>query len=201
MAPPDEEKISIDVPPLPSVSQQLNGHYGADGKTETTSSSVFLHIPVGRLVAISIISWGLYESYWIYKNWRYIKERDNLDIRPLWRGVFGIFYCYGILKSIQGDRETNAIERAAFSAGGLATGWIILLLLSSAFGRADDVGVAKLGVIISFLSFLFFVPVQNYINRVNTRNNPNSSYNTWSAGHIVCIVIGALYWLVFLAAQ
>ena len=53
-----------------------------------TPRPLFLHIPVPRLILLSIASCGLYEAYWIYKNWRYIKERDGLNIRPFWRGVF-----------------------------------------------------------------------------------------------------------------
>ena len=27
------------------------------------------------------------DGYWIYKNWRYVKERDGLQIVPVWRGM------------------------------------------------------------------------------------------------------------------
>ena len=37
--------------------------------------SLFLHIPIARLILLSIASAGLYELYWIYKNWWYIKQR------------------------------------------------------------------------------------------------------------------------------
>lgn len=166
----------------------------------TSAGPMFLHIPVGRLVFMSIISWGLYEAYWMYKNWRYLKERDGLKILPFWRSFFfGIFYCYGMLKAIRNDPKSNAIEQASFSAGGLATGWIILVFLGFVLGKADDIGVNMLGMIISFPSFLFFAPVQNYINRVNAKLSPRPAYNPWSAGHIVCLVLGILIWVLVLA--
>ncbi|HUT25652.1 MAG TPA: DUF4339 domain-containing protein [Sumerlaeia bacterium] len=181
-------------PPLPKPPAQP-----AVAAQIISSGPMFLYIPVGRLVFMSIISSGLYEVYWIYKNWRYLKKRDGLSIHPFWRGIFGIFYCHGILKGIRNDQETNALEQATFSAGGLATGWIILILLGNALGRADDIGVNVLGMIVSFPSFLFFVPVQNYINRVNAKLSPKPAYNPWSAGHIVCLVLGILIWLLVLA--
>lgn len=170
-------------------------------RSATPPRPMFLHVPVGRLVFMCIISFGLYEAYWIYKNWRYVKERDRLEILPFWRGIFGIFFVHGILKTIRNDEQTNRLEQATFSAGGLATGWIILVLLGKALGRADDIGLNLLGMIIAFPSFLFFVPVQNYINRVNAKLDPQPAHTPWSAGHIVCLVLGITFWALILAGM
>ncbi len=181
-APPDEEKITV----------QKSDSILYD------TSNIFLYIPISRLIILSIISFGFYEAYWIYKNWRYLKDRDGLQIQPFWRGVFGIFYCYSILKFIYNDQITNKYERAKFSAGGLATGWIILRLLGNVLGRADDISINILGLIIAFPTFLFFVPVQNYINRVNSIKQPRPDYNSWSAGHLLCLFIGSIIWIFWL---
>jgi hypothetical protein len=197
MAPPDEEKISLagEVPSAPREVGAVQPHPIATG------SPMFLYIPVSRLVVMSIVSMGLYEMYWIYRNWRYLKERDGLKIQPFWRGWFGIFYCHSILKAILTDRQTNAIEKASFSAGGLATGWIILVILGSAIGRSNEAAVSFLGTLISLPSFLFFLPVQNHINRVNDRISPRPPYKSWSAGHTVCLVWGIIIWLLILAGM
>jgi len=181
-APLEEEKISV----------QMNDISSGD------TTPIFLYIPLSRLIFMSIISFGLYESYWIYKNWRYLKERDNLQIQPFWRGIFGIFYCHSLLKFIHNDLIANTYEKAKFSAGWLATEWIILNLLGNALGRADDIGANLLGLIISFPTFLFFVPVQNYINSVNEMKRCKPQYNSWSSGHILCLVIGLIIWLIYL---
>ena len=156
------------------------------GETFSTSQPIFLHIPVVRLVFMSIISLGLYEAYWIYKNWRYLKERDGLKIRPFWRGILGVFFCYGLLRSIRNDRQTNALEQATFSAGGLAAGWIICVLLGNAL------------VFIAMLSFIFFIPVQSYINRVNAKLYQRPEFTQWSLGHTVCLVLGIVIWVLVL---
>lgn len=181
-------------PPIPTIAPAP-----AAQPATTPSGPMFLHIPIGRLVFMSIISPGLYEAYWIYKNWRYVKERDGLKIHPFWRGIFGIFFIHGILKTIRNDEQTNRLEKATFSPGGLAAGWIILTLLGNALGRADDIGVNLLGMLIAFPSFLFLVPVQNYINRVNAKLNPKPTYTPWSAGHVVCLIIGIIFWLLIMA--
>lgn len=156
------------------------------------ASPMFLHIPVSRLILMSILSCGLYEIYWIYKNWRYLKERDGTKIRPFWRGWFGIFYCHSLLKTIHQDQELTQVEQPSFSPSGLATGWVVLLIVANIVGRAPG----AIASIISFVipSFLCFVPVQNYINSVNTKKNPNAPHSKWSAGHTVCLIFGIVIW-------
>jgi hypothetical protein len=163
------------------------------------TGSKYLYIPVSRLVIMSMFTLGLYEAYWIYKNWRYIKERDKLNIQPFWRGIFGVFFCHSLLKAIHDDSEVNNIQKAEFPAAGLATGWVALMILGNIFGRVDSVAANWLGMLIAFPSFLFFVPVQNYINKVNDTIHPRPEYYGWSSGHSVCLVVGILFLLLIIA--
>lgn len=160
--------------------------------TMTTPKPLFLHISIGRLILLSIASCGLYEAYWIYKNWRYIKERSGLDISPFWRGIFGIFYCHGLLKKIHGDSQANGIQKPSFSPGGLAIVWITLIILANLVGRAPG----ALASVVSFVipSYLCLVPVQNYINSVEEKRSPGARQYGWSAGHVVCLAFGLIVW-------
>jgi hypothetical protein len=162
------------------------------------SAPLFLHIPIARLILLSIASCGLYEMYWIYKNWRYIKEREGLNIRPFWRGIFGIFFCHSLLRRIHDDTEARAAQNPSFPPGRLATGWVILVILANIIGRAPG----PLASIISFVvpSYLLFVPVQNHINAGTQKINPTLPHYKWSSGHIICLVIGLLIWTMTLLA-
>ena len=160
------------------------------------ATPLFLHIPVSRLILMSIVSCHLYEAYWIYKNWRYVKERDNLDIHPFWRGFFGIFYCHSLLRSINEDKEARSVQVPSFSPGGLATGWVVLLIISNVVGRAPGMAISIISVFIP--SFLCLVPVQNYVNSVSARRSPGQPYYRWSSGHVVCLVFGVIIWALLL---
>ncbi|MBI5777965.1 MAG: hypothetical protein HZA49_00725 [Planctomycetes bacterium] len=70
----------------------MNEYLAVDNQAEPKPEPLFLYIPISRLILLSILSFSLYEFYWIYKNWRYIKEREGLEIKPFWRGFFGIFF-------------------------------------------------------------------------------------------------------------
>ena len=157
---------------------------------------LFLRIPISRLILVSILSFSLYEAYWMYKNWRYIKERDGLAIRPFWRGVFGIFFCHSLLRRIDEDTEARSVGLPTFPAGQLATGWVVLIVISNLVSRVP--GVAS-SVISAFIpSFLCFVPVQKYVNSVEERRLPNQKPYGWSAGQILCVVIGVAIWALLL---
>ncbi len=159
-----------------------------------TKDSKLLYIPVSRLVIMGIITLGLYEAYWIYKNWKYFKERDKLDIQPFWRGIFGLFFCHSLFNSIKNDSEVNTIRKAEFSASRLATAWVIFVILGDLLGRMGNIKLNILGLIIAIPTVLFFLPVQNYINTVNDSIEPRPRYNEWSIGHFVCLTISILLW-------
>lgn len=157
---------------------------------------LFLYISPVRLILLSILSIGLYEAYWIYKNWRYIKERDGLNIKPFWRGVFGVFYCHNLLRRIHEDKDAHEVQEPTFSAGGLATGWVILMILAAIVSHAPSIAVSIIAAFIP--SFLCLVPVQNYINSVTEKRNPGQTLYGWSSGNIVCLAFGVIIWALFL---
>jgi hypothetical protein len=159
---------------------------------------LFLYIPIPRLILLSIASFSLYEFYWIYKNWRYLKERYGLDIQPFWRGFFGIFFCHSLLRRIHEDQEARSIEVPTFSSSGLATGWVILAILGSLMGRAPSIGASMASAFMP--SFLCLVPVQKYINSVTAEHNPGQQFYGWSSGHMVCLVFGLIVWALLLIA-
>ena len=162
------------------------------GKQVDRPDSQFLYIPLSRYIIMSIITFGIYQVYWIYKNWEYLKNRDNLNIHPFWRGIFGIFTIHELLKKIHDDPILNKNKSAEFNHSSLATGWVIISICSYIFSRIfDSLYLGDLGFII-ILVFLvielsFLIPVQRYINEVNARVTPAPNYYPWSAGHFVMI--------------
>jgi hypothetical protein len=170
-------------------------------KDETSlvkSNTKYLYISQSRFIVMSLITFGLYEAYWIYKNWQYIQKRDKINIKPFWRGIFGIFFIHNLLKTIHDDSEINKLKKAEFSATNLATGWMLLIIVGNLLGRFDSPTILMLSILISMPSFLFLLPVQNYINSVNELIHPKVEYYNWSLGHLVCLIIGSIYWLIFL---
>jgi len=196
--PAQDVKQMLEPLPLPGSVWPLN-QPAAEEEKKAPTGPVFLHIPMARYIVMSVLSWGLYEAYWMYKNWKYLKQRDNLNIRPFWRAIFGVFYIFNLLKTMHDDQEVNDIETPTFPPARLATIWIVLILVGNAFCRSEDATMYLIGTLISFPTFLLLVPVQKYINSVNAKLDPKPKYHKWSFGHIVCLILGLLIWLGTLA--
>lgn len=181
------------LPPIPAIRTTA-----AISSPPSNSGAMFLYIPTGRLIAMSIVSFGLYDAYWIYRNWRYLKERDGLKIQPFWRGIFGVFFIHSLLKAIKTDPTPSGVAPAKFSPGGLSTGWITLKFIGHVFNRTHDPAVDLIGIIISAPTFCFLLPAQNHINAMNEALPVRPAYYGFSGGHIVCLVIGIIAWLLTL---
>jgi len=146
-----------------------------------------------------LLSFGIYGTYWLYKNWRFLKERDLLNIRPFWRAVFGVLFIYSLLNTIKEYPETQRICPATFSAGGLSAALISLSVIGNALGRSNETAVSVLGIVITLTAFVFILPVQKYINAVNEIISPRPHFHPWSTGNIVCASFGVIIWLLLIA--
>ena len=88
------------------------------------------------------------------------------------------------------------MQMSSFSPGGLATGWVVLLIFANVLSRAPSIAATIIAAFVP--SFLCLVPVQNYVNAASERRNPGQSYYRWSSGHVVCLVFGIIIWALLL---
>ena len=140
----------------------------------------FFVVSVLKLFVLSVCTFGLYEVYWFYKNWRLIKKRENSNIRPVARAIFSIFYCYQCLKRIR-DFDTSAQIDGPLAAGRLATGWIVATLFQK---------LPEPFWLISLLAVVFLIPAQIHVNQINSiarpDHHPNRHFSLWNWVVVVC---------------
>lgn len=194
-----QSSVSKSSQPIPQPSSLKQSNYEETKLQPLNSSPLFLYIPAWQLIILSVISFGVYQSYWIYKNWRYLKEREGLKIQPFWRGVFGILFCHRLLSRIHKDRTINSTKQASFSPNLLATIWVFLIITSNLlYGRLTGMGGPGPAIHLSallILSSLCFVPAQNYVNSVTKIELPNEDFYKWSLGHTLCLLLGFANWI------
>lgn len=63
--------------------------------TETTKIEI---VTLQKFVILSVISSGIYPIWWMSKTWKFFKEKDNLDVMPVPRAIFAIFFLNGLFK-------------------------------------------------------------------------------------------------------
>ena len=156
-----------------------------------------LTLPIARFIGLSLLSFSLFDAYWMYTNWQVLKARDRLDIWPFWRAVFGVFFCHRLFLRIHADPYGRRATTPEFSPGRLATTWIVLVFAANAVVRFP--GSWPLVIASIMPGYLCFVPVQAHINRVYAVMSPDQRCDGWSRAQIAFALGGVLMWLVVLA--
>jgi len=139
---------------------------------------------------MATVTFGIYELYWFYKNWKLIKQRSDPTMMPFWRAFFGIIFCYGCFKEIKDTAAARGIT-LRWSAGLLAITWIVLCLC---WRLPDPFSL------VCWLTPLVILPVQDAANRLNAivtpNHNPNVRFSGWNIAGIVlggiCFVLSVI---------
>ncbi len=165
---------------------------------EVKPEAVYYYIPVGRLIGMSIVTISFYQIYWFYRNWRYVKESERLDIMPVMRGIFSIFFIYSLFIRMGQNTVARTLGIAPVSEG-LAVLWIILRLGTNIFGRFNtDPYLSIIVVLVGLSSVFLLVPAQRYINAINEASAPKPDFAPWKAGHTITLLLGIIIWLLML---
>lgn len=166
-------------------------------KTKSVSPTLF-SVSLTKLYILSLLTIGIYDIYWCYKNWSGIKIAESSKISPFWRAVFQIFWIYPLFREILKYSKKQGYQDS-YSVGLLATLYIVLLVVGNAMGRLDYavyasyastywVGVALLIILPPFLLF----PAQKAINFNNSRVTGNNNFSKHTTGGIILIIIGCV---------
>ena len=147
----------------------------------------YFSVSIPKLIVMSVCTLGIYEFYWLYKNWQLVQGRAtnqwDAQISPFWRAFFGILYLYPLLKLVRQSMRDHSIS-GSLSPGWLTFGFIVILV----FSRLPD----PLWII-SLLSFIPLICVQNKVNAINAKTAPDAMMNSRFSGlNIAGIVLGGL---------
>ena len=146
---------------------------------------VFFPVSLTKLLLLSICTLGLYEIYWFYKNWNFVKRREKSDIVPAARSIFAYFFCYSLFRKVA--EQSAATIGKPLSAGALAAGWIVTTLL---WKLPDPYWL------VSFAAVLCMLPVQSTINSINAHVAPDHDKNDcFSVWNIAGLVVGGLIFI------
>jgi len=146
----------------------------------------FFPISMSKFLVISITSLGIYNMYWMYRNWRAIQLKKKEQIMPIARGIFSAFWFYPLFSKLKEDSlerfSTNKVM-LTFWAISFATAYFILSYLSYGIEH-------YILTIVTLLLPLFFIPMVTYINSVNTADLEAYTYNSkWQIRHIITVLL------------
>lgn len=151
----------------------------------------YFPVSLTKFVVMNFCTLGMYQYYWFYENWKFIREREQSEVSPFLRTTFAFIYCYPLFEKIRSSAASLKIGQS-FSVQVLAGGWILFSML---WLLPDPYGL------VTFLSILFLIPVQQAANRINESLVPghdrNDRFTVWNT---VTVVIGALLFMLVVIA-
>jgi hypothetical protein len=183
------------VPPLKDENdlERPDTHSATAAGISSASDSKPIYFPVSltKFVVMHFCTLGAYQFYWFYENWKLIREREQSEASPFWRTCFAFIYCYALFEKIRSSAASLKIGQS-ISVQVLASGWIllsVLLILPDPYW------------LVTYLSILFLLPVQQAVNRINESLVPGHDRNErFTAWNKVAVVIGGVLFIVSVIA-
>jgi hypothetical protein len=146
-------------------------------------------IPVWKFALFSIASMGLYQMYWNYKNWKFFKEKDNLDVSPFWRTFFMPIFLSSLF-----DRFSDMLK-----ADGHPTNYPTPLLIFIWVFMNTCCPYAEGPIFLAYyFSFLAFIPVLDSLNVYWKKKFPDLPDKPLTAGQIILLMAGIFSFFIIL---
>ncbi len=108
-------------------------------------------------IVLSFCTFGLYERYWCYQNWKRLRAASGDQLSPFWRAVFAQFWGFSLFRRIKATATAAGVP-VAWDANLLAT---LYLLCNLSLALPLPWGL------IGLLAFVAIIPVQRTAQRLN----------------------------------
>jgi hypothetical protein len=141
----------------------------------------FFAVSTRKFVVMSIVTLGLYDVYWVWRQWKRFVEHGEV-LSPFWRTFFLVFTNYSLFARVRSRAREEGIE-VSWSPALLAT---LYLVLNVTWRLPDP------WVLVSLLVFVPIIPVQETIDRINATHVAKLPNRGFSGTNAVAIVIGGL---------
>lgn len=140
---------------------------------EPVEEVMFHPVAPWKFVLLTLVTFGLYELYWCYRCWKYVKANGRPDIRPFWRAVFAPLWLYSLQKAINPAASKNRVMLIA----------LVYFVMGLVSNFPDPFWI------VSYLTFLPLLYVVREVNDINAlpEVRAKSSYSTfgWKHGLLV----------------
>ncbi|TBW57953.1 DUF3857 domain-containing protein [Marinobacter halodurans] len=144
---------------------------------KTLDGGAYYPVSVPKLILLNIMSLGLYSLFWGYRNWAYIRDRDQ---RPLWapvRAFFLGFTLYGLYADAR--RQTLPEASLRWPTAALAVPAVAYFVLGTL--TSSSVIWVCYGALI--LASLCLLPLQRFYNQLNGDNDRFRFNSRWRVRH------------------
>ena len=180
--------------------------------------SVPYHIPLNRVLLMTVLSYGLYLFYWFYLTWKQYRDHTGGQVYPIWHALTLLVPIYGLFRTHAHARLFKELLVDANVQNSIGPGWAVLLVLVSSIlqwisfqlgGGFTEFATLTQGSanLIALLDISAIVLVAGLLTHIQSNLNrywqSMSEYHITSVrlgiGEVIFAIIGLLIWLSTLA--
>jgi hypothetical protein len=147
-----------------------------------------------KMVLLYVATFGIYSTYWLYRQWKAVREQTRENISPFWRAIFDIFFVGRLFTHLRAH-TVDAGVAARGSTGAL----VALFIIAEILGRIGSRMESNVVWLVGFVAVAPIVVLQREINESLERTSPGFDRNAgYGAGTIVLLVLGLGLWALIL---
>jgi hypothetical protein len=169
---PPAERVEIATRPVDEQSEAVEQSSGLKPR--------LFAVPVHKFVVMTVCTFGIYQFYWAYFNWKGLNKRYSLNASPFWRAAFSGLWNFELFAKI---RDAAKVE-------GVAVNWAPPLLAIAYLLFSASWQLPEPWWLLSQVSFLPLLPVIMTINALPSSRGFKQGY---SVGNIAVILLGGAF--------
>lgn len=94
----------------------------------STNEGILFPVGLFKLTMLSVTTLGVYQGYWMYRNWKYLKQRRKVKAHAVRRADYPFFFMYPMLREIR-ELGVSMGATPTIAPGVLFLLWLGLTLL------------------------------------------------------------------------
>lgn len=158
----------------------------------------YFPVSIFKLVIMSFFTFGFYIFYVWYRNWEYIRQRDQLHTSSFWRSFFMVFTVFSLFADI--DQQSKLSGGRGIPGCYVLATWFFLLLLVVAPYVAFFMSISSTtgqfySLLVNYAGLISLIPMQLVINSMNA---PTTIDSRLTALDGVIIVVCTLLWILMI---
>jgi len=168
---------------------------------DTTDVAPFYVVSERKFLMLFFATVGMYSMYWFWRHWKRHKIDKKLEIWPVPRAIFPIFFAHGLNREIDHLLHRKQ-QRFAWSANALATVFVVFSLIGNITDRLTWRGIGY--PYSDILSLLTLLPIGYCLFRTQQAANlacgdPDADANRrFTIANYAWLSLGMLWWALIL---
>lgn len=159
----------------------------------------FFVVGTTKFVVLFLSTFGLYQLYWWFRQWRQQRDVARVSATPVMRSIFSIFFAHVLFRNANSLAVSKGVQFGA--APGLLAGTYILASISqNMLLRLNGIGPLLAATGVMLVECVVLTVAQRGINRAC--DDPQGTGNRhFSGANIVWIILGCAYVALLIVAS